>query len=278
MTIPLIELGNKKVPLIGQGTWHMGENPSKKEREIKALQKGLDLGLSLIDTAEMYGDGKAEEVVGEAIKGRRPKAFIVSKVLPSNASRKGIALACEESLKRLGTDYIDLYLLHWRSSYPIFETVGALEILVEEGKILNWGVSNLDTTYMEEIFQLDSGKNCTTNQILYNPFRRGPEFDLIPWCQKNKIPIMAYSPMEQGRILNNKALVKIAEKHGTSTGQICLAWILMQDKMMVIPKSSTPKHIKENAKAWEIKLDEDDLKLINAQFPPPAKKEVLAML
>src|SRR6187399_2498652 len=224
------------VPALGQGTWRMGENPRQQAQEVAALQLGLDLGMSLVDTAEMYGDGGAEEVVAEAIKGRRDEVFLVTKVLPENASRRGTMAACERSLKRLQTDHVDLYLLHWRGSHPLEETLQAFQELERQGKIRYWGVSNLDVDDMEELTQLTGGDTVATNQVLYNLSRRGIEFDLVPWCRQRRIPIMAYSPIEQGRLLTHRGLRGVAKRHEATPAQIALAWAL-QTGSIVIPRA-----------------------------------------
>jgi len=264
-----------QVLAIGQGTWHMGEDPRQRSREVAALRQGLELGLSLIDTAEMYGEGGAEEVVGEAIAGRREQVFLVSKVYPFNASRRGIPEACERSLKRLGTDYLDLYLLHWRGEYPLEETVEAFERLREQGKIRRWGVSNLDLDDMHEL----NAPACATNQVLYNPEQRGIEFDLLPWCQEQCMPLMAYSPVGQGgRLLRHPALQSVAERHAASPAQIALAWALRQPGVIVIPKAVEPAHLRANAQAAALQLSAEDVAIIDAAFPAPTRKRSLAML
>lgn len=272
------------VPALGQGTWGMGEQARRAADEALALRLGLDLGLALIDTAEMYGDGGAEEVVADAIAGRRNEVFLVSKVLPENASRRGTIAACERSLRRLGTDRIDLYLLHWRGSVPLAETLAAFAELVEAGKIRHWGVSNLDTDDMDELDELDelaglpAGQTCATNQVLYNLTRRGIEFDLLPWCRKRSMPVMAYSPIEQGRMLGHPALESVAARHKASPAQIALAWLLRQPDMLVIPKATDPAHVRENRAALDLALTADDLADLDKAFPPPTRKRPLDML
>ncbi|MDH4609807.1 aldo/keto reductase [Pseudomonas sp. BN102] len=263
-----------RVPAIGQGTWHMGESRSERKREIAALRQGLDLGLKLIDTAEMYAEGGAEEVVGEAIAGLRDEVFLVSKVYPWNASRKGTALACESSLRRLGTDHLDLYLLHWRGEHPLEETVEAFERLREQGKIARWGVSNLD---LDDLHELPPG--CAANQVLYNPEARGVEFGLLPFQQQQGVPLMAYCPVGQGgKLLRNAALQEVARRHAASPAQVALAWALRQDGVMVIPKAVAPAHIRQNAEAHRLELSADDLALIDHSFPPPRRKGPLEMV
>lgn len=267
------------VQALGQGTWHMGEAASQRKAETDALRLGIDLGLTLIDTAEMYGEGGAEEVVGEAIAGRRDQVFVVSKVYPHNASRKGVPAACERSLMRLRTDRIDLYLLHWRGSIPLAETVEAFEALREAGKIRHWGVSNFDADDMEELAALPAAAQCATNQVLYNAGTRGIEFDLLPWCRERAIPVMAYSPVGQGgRLLRSAALAKVAARYGITSAQAAIAWTLRQDGVISIPKASDPAHVRENAAVADLMLTEEDLTEIDRAHPPPKRKEALAIL
>jgi diketogulonate reductase-like aldo/keto reductase len=266
------------VPILGQGTWRMGEDASERGREIAALRRGLDLGLALIDTAEMYGNGAAERVVGEAIAGRRDDVFLVSKVLPTNATHSGTIAACERSLRHLKTDRLDLYLLHWRENVPLQETVEAFESLVRDGKIRSWGVSNFDFEDMEELAELHSGNQVQTNQVLYNLTRRGIEYDLLPWCKERGIPIMAYSPVEQGRLLNHQVLQGIAEQHQATPAQIALAWVLREEGVIAIPKASDIKHVGENRMALEIHLTREDLATLDRAFPPPTRPVPLEML
>jgi len=272
-----LELAGVQVPVIGQGTWRMGEDRSAHKREVSALRQGIELGMTLIDTAEMYAEGGAESVVGEAIAGLRDQVFLVSKVYPHNASRTGIPQACERSLRRLDTDYIDLYLLHWRGSVQLAETVAAFEALKASGKIRHWGVSNFDTDDMEELFQA-GGKGCTTNQILYNLSRRGAEFDLIPAQEAAGIPLMAYSPIEQGRLKVTGALAQIAAERGATPFQVALAWILRRGDIIAIPKAGSPAHTIENHGALALILTADELAKLDAAFPPPRRKTALAML
>jgi diketogulonate reductase-like aldo/keto reductase len=266
------------VPVLGQGTWGMGERHTGRADEVRALRHGLDLGLSLIDTAEMYGEGGAEEVVGEAIAGRRDAVFLVSKVYPHNASAKGTVAACERSLRRLGTDRIDLYLLHWRGSHPLAETVAAFERLRQAGKIRHWGVSNLDAGEMDELVAVPGGAACCANQVLYNPQRRGIEWDLLPWCRQRGMPVMAYSPIEQGRLPTGGALGAIARRHGCSAFQVALAWVLAQPGVLAIPKAVRLEHVAANAAALDLQLAREDLAAIDREFPPPTRKRPLAML
>lgn len=270
--------GGESVPALGQGTWYMGERASDRPAEIESLLRGMDLGLTLIDTAEMYADGGAEEVVGEAIAGRRDEVFLVSKVLPYNASRRGTIAACERSLRRMGTECIDLYLLHWRGSYDFEETVDAFETLIQAGKIRSWGVSNLDTDDMDELSELPGGSECRVNQVLYNLTRRGVEYDLLPWCRERGVPVMAYSPIEQGRLLKHPALAKVAERHDATPAQIALAWVMRHPDVIAIPKTSRAARVEENAKALQIELTAEDLAEFDAAFPPPTRKRHLEML
>ena len=256
----------------------MGEDKSRFTEDVAALRLGLDLGVTLIDTAEMYGSGGSERVVAEAVEGRRDDVFIVSKVLPSNASRRGTVAACERSLKNLSTDRIDLYLLHWMGSVPLDETVEAFEGLKRDGKIRHWGVSNLDADEMEELSGLPSGQNCQTDQVLYNLSRRGPDFDLLPWCRRHGMPVMAYSPVEQGRLARNARLDAIAARHGATAAQIALAWVLAQAGVIAIPKAVRPDHVRQNVAALDIALSSDDLAELDRAFPPPGRKGPLEMI
>ena len=267
------------VPAMGQGTWYMGEGGRSAKAEADALRLGIDLGMTLIDTAEMYADGGAEEVVGQAIAGRREQVFLVSKVYPHNASRSGVPAACARSLKRLGTDVIDLYLLHWRGGVPLAETVAAFETLRAEGKIQRWGVSNLDPADMRELLGVKGGGGCAVNQVLYNPEHRGIEFDLLPWQAEMGIPLMAYSPVGQGgRLLKNAALAAVAKRHGATPAQVALAWGLRHPHVVSIPKAADPAHVRQNATAAELALTPQDLAEIDAAYPPPKRATRLAML
>ncbi len=267
------------IPALGQGTWHMGERGSAAKAEVAALRLGIDLGVTLIDTAEMYGNGGAEEVVAQAIAGQRDRIFLVSKVYPHNASRDGVPAACERSLQRLKVDCIDLYLLHWRGSHPLAETVAAFEKLKEAGKIRYWGVSNFDANDMQELMRLKAGGACATNQVLYNPDTRGIEYDLLPWCVQHHIPVMAYSPVGQGgRLLRSAALREVAKRHDATPAQIAIAWGLRHPHVISIPKAVDPEHVRQNAKAGEIVLSEADLAAIDAEHPPPRRKQSLGML
>jgi diketogulonate reductase-like aldo/keto reductase len=266
----------ERVPAFGMGTWYMGEKAASRKAEVAALRHGLDLGLRLIDTAEMYGEGGAEEVVGEAIAGRRDEAFVVSKVYPHNASRKGIAAACERSLRRLKTDRLDLYLLHWRGNVPFEETIAGFEALRAAGKIRHWGVSNLDIGDMEELWVLS--KAAQANQLLYNLSRRGIEWDLLPWLRERRIPVMAYSPIEQARLLKNRALLEFSKRHGMTPAQAALAWLLANDDVIVIPKASNPAHLQENLGSIEKALTKEQLAELDRAFPPPRAPSPLEML
>ncbi|TWF54310.1 aldo/keto reductase [Neorhizobium alkalisoli] len=266
------------VPALGLGTWKMGEDARHADAEVAALKHGLDLGMTLIDTAEMYGEGGAELVTGQAISGRRDEVFLVSKVYPWNARRKGVIEACEKSLKRLKTDRLDLYLLHWRGEHPLAETVAGFEQLRQSGKIAAWGVSNFDLDDMQELMMVPGGDMCAANQVLYNLSRRGVEYDLLPWCQEKGIAVMAYSPIEQGRILRNAELIRIAKAYQATPAQVALAFLMERDGVIAIPKSSSPERVEENAGAAELEISDEDLAALDAAFPPPAKKQPLAML
>ncbi len=271
----------REIPMVGQGTWRMGENRSERDAEIAALRLGLELGITLIDTAEMYGEGGAEIIVGEAIAGRRDEVFLVSKIYPHHACHEGTQQACERSLKRLKTDRLDLYLLHWRESIPLEETVEAFLKLKAEGKILDFGVSNFDLSDMEDAARLPGGDQVATNQVYYNLEHRGIEFDLMPWCAERGIPMMAYSPLKSSgddkhALLGQSALKRIAKAHNATTAQIALAWLLHMG-VVVIPKAVKPEHVRENRAVAEIQLTTSDLKALDKAFPPPARKVPLAM-
>ena len=269
--------GNE-MPVFGIGTWRMGEGGRKRAQELDAVKYALELGYPMIDTAEMYGDGGAEEIVGEALAGAGQRPFIVSKVYPHNATRSGTIAACERSLKRLNTDRIDLYLLHWRGRPRLEETLSAFEALVSAGAIRYWGVSNFDVSDMEELFGLPGGDACATNQVLYNLRRRGIEAGLLPWCGERGVPIQAYSPIEQGRLLRDRVLTGVAIRHRATTAQIALAWVLRQPDMMVIPKAATLEHVRENRAALDIELTAQDLAELDRAFPPPAGPRPLELL
>jgi len=276
-TIPTTPLPDSSaIPVFGMGTWHMGESRGRFDAEVAALRHGLDLGISLIDTAEMYGSGGAEQVVAEAIAGRRDAAYLVSKVLPSNASRQRTLRACEDSLKRLGTDRLDLYLLHWRGGTPLEETVRAFEELKAAGKILRWGVSNFDVDDMEELAAISP--DCAVNQVLYNVTRRGIEHDLLPWQQQRSIPVMAYSPIEQGRLADDDTLADIALAHGATPAQVALAWVMDKPGVIAIPKTSDPKRMEQNLAALDLRLTEADHAALDRAFPSPRSKQPLEMI
>ena len=268
----------ESVPALGQGTWNIGDEPAKRRDEIDALQCGIDLDLTLIDTAEMYGDGRSESLVGEAIAGRRDAVFLVSKVYPHNASKKAMPRSCEASLSRLGVEAIDLYLLHWEGSVPIAETVEAFEGLQRQGKIRHWGVSNLDAESMQALWQVPGGEAVQTDQILYNLSRRGSEWDLVPWLRERRIPLMAYSPIEQGRLLRQRGLVEFARKRAMTPAQAALAWLLAQDGVIAIPKTGRRARLEENARALARPLSADDLRELDAVFPPPRGPSPLEMI
>lgn len=266
-----------EVPALGQGTWHMGERGADRKAEAAALRLGLDLGMTVIDTAEMYAEGGAEEVVADAIAGRRAEVFLVSKVYPHNASQRGLPQALDRSLKRLRVDAVDLYLLHWRGSIPLADTVEAMERMRLAGKILRWGVSNLDVDDLEELGPALT--DCATDQVLYNLEARGIEFDLVPFCEAQAMPVMAYSPVGQGgRLLRHPALATVGRRRGMTPAQVALAWTLRRSGMISIPKASNPLHVRENAAARELVLTEQDLVELDAAFPPPRRKRSLAML
>lgn len=279
MTIPTVTLpGGEKVPRFGLGTWRMGDDARTRQAEIEALQLGLSLGAKLIDTAEMYGEGGAEEVVAEAVAGIRDQVFIVSKVYPHNASRAGAIAACERSLKRLKTDRVDLYLLHWRGSHPVSETVAAFEKLKADGKIRHWGVSNFDVDDMEELREVKSGGNCVSNQVLYHLGSRGIDHDLVADAAAHKDMIMAYSPLGQGAILRNPALAKVAAHHGVAPAAIAIAWTMRHPHVVSIPKASNLAHVKQNIAAADLALTSEDLAELDKAFPPPKGKRPLGML
>ena len=277
--LPKVKLpSGETVPQLGQGTWRMGESVRARKEEVAALKLGVDLGMTLIDTAEMYGNGGAEEIVAEAVAGRRDQCFIVSKALPENSTKAGTIAACERSLKRLKTDRIDLYLLHWRGEPKLEETLLGFEALIASGAIRYWGVSNFDVEDMQELFRLPGGVACAANQVLYNLRRRGIEAGLLPWCRERAIPIMAYSPLEQGRMLRDRVLTGVAIRHRVTTAQIALAWVLRQGDMMVIPKATTAEHVRENRAALDIELTERDLAELAKAFPPPKGRRPLELL
>jgi diketogulonate reductase-like aldo/keto reductase len=271
-------ISEEKVPALGMGTWRMGERRALHDEEIRSLQRGIELGMSLIDTAEMYGEGATETLVGEAIAGRREKVFLVSKVYPQNATARGTLQACERSLARLGTDRIDLYLLHWRGNVPLAETVKAFERLQRDGKIRHWGVSNLDRADMDELCATPGGDRVAANQVLYNLTRRGIEWDLLPWCAKRRIAVMAYSPVEQAALLHEPRLRELAIRIKRSPAQLALAWVLSRDNVIAIPKAGQLAHVDENFAAAECTLDAPVLAELDKLFPPPQRAKPLEML
>ena len=268
----------ERVPAFGQGTWHMADDSRKRADEVRALQAGIDRGATLIDTAEMYGDGKAEQLIAEAIRGRRDEVFIVSKVYPHNASRRGAVAACERSLKRLKTDRIDLYLLHWRGNTALAETMEAFATLKAGGKIRHYGVSNLDTADMEELWETEAGHAVQTNQVLYNLSRRGVEHTLLPWLERRRIPVMAYSPIEQARLTRDPKLTAFAQAYDMTPAQAALAWLLRRDDVIVIPKTASVERLNDNLGALDIRLTAAQLAELDAAFPPPAGPRPLEML
>lgn len=266
------------VPALGQGTWEIGDHPARRDAEQRALARGLDLGLTLIDTAELYGNGRSEQLVGEVIAGRRDEVFLVSKVRPENASELKMMLACEKSLERLGTDRLDLYLLHWEGHIPLEETVAAFQELVDEGMIVRWGVSNLDLRAMERLMEIEGGEDCAANQLLYHLGSRGVEFDLLPWMQARDMPMMAYSPLGRGGLLEHPLIRDIADRHDADPAQVALAAVLRQDGVIAIPKASSVDHVEANADALEIQFDLEDLERLDAAFPPPTRETPLDII
>ena len=267
-----------RLPRVGMGTWHMGESPGARAAEVAALTLGLDLGFTLIDTAEMYGDGGAEEVVGRALQGRREAAFVVSKFYPHHASRAKLFAACDASLERLGIEALDLYLYHWRGSVPLAETVTALEELVASGRIRRWGVSNFDVADLEELVAVPGGENVAANQVLYNLERRGIEFDLLPWCRARGVAVMAYSPLDEGPLARHPKLRAIASGPGITPAQLAIAWAARDPLVCAIPKASTPEHVGSNRAAADVRLDDATLAALDAVFPPPRRKQRLEMI
>jgi diketogulonate reductase-like aldo/keto reductase len=277
--LPMVTLlGGERVPALGQGTWHMGETRGRMADEAAAVRLGIELGMTLIDTAEMYGNGGAEEMVASAAEGLRDDLFIVSKVYPHNASRAGVIAACERSLARLSTDRIDLYLLHWRGSIPLAETLAGFEQLRQDGKIRHYGVSNFDRADMAEWAALRGGESVAANQVLYNLSRRGPEWDLLPWCRERGIAIMAYTPLGQGSLLRDRTLAEVGHRRNATPAQVALAWLLRQQGMIVIPKAARLEHVRDNRGALDVRLTEEDLASLDRAFPPPKAKSSLGML
>ena len=267
-----------RMPALGMGTWRMGERASDRVRELAALRQGLDLGMTLIDTAEMYGDGGAEKVVGEAIAGRRDEVFLVSKVYPHHASRRDVVAACQRSLARLKTDHLDLYLLHWRGEIALAETVAGFEQLRAAGRIRDWGVSNFDRSDMEALLALPDGAHCAANQLLYHLDCRGMEWDLLPLCRRQRIAVMAYSPFDEGRLLRNRRLVSLASRIGVTPAQVALAWLIAQPDVATIPKANDPTHVHDNFKALDVKFSGDVRAEIDRIFPPPSRAAPLKMI
>ncbi|MUL41017.1 aldo/keto reductase [Streptomonospora sp. PA3] len=274
-----------RVPAIGQGTWHMGERADRRADEVRALRAGIDAGMTLIDTAEMYAEGGAERVVGEAVAGRREEVVLVTKVYPANAGRRRAKAACERSLTRLGTDVIDVYLLHWRGQVPLSETAAVMEELRDEGKIRQWGVSNFDTEAMQRLWRVPAGQACVTDQVLYHLGSRGIEYDLLPWCRDAApgLPVMAYSPLAQGgrarrAILEEPVLRRIAEQRGVQPAQVALAWTIREGDVIAVPKASDPDHVRQNAAAMDIELTQEELTALDGAFPPPSRHTPLEIL
>jgi aldehyde reductase len=266
------------VAALGQGTWRIGDDPARRREEIDCLRRGIDLGMTLIDTAEMYGEGLSEALVAEAIEGRRDEVFIVSKVYPHNASRRSMQVSCDNSLKRLRVDAIDLYLLHWPGNVPLAETVEAFEALRRAGKIRHWGVSNLDAALMRELYNLPAGAAVQTDQVLYNLARRGIEWDLLPWLRERRMPVMAYSPLDEGRLVRRRVLVEFAKRHGMTPAQVAIAWLLAQDGVIAIPKTASRNRLEENALALAHPLTTAQLQELDALFPPPKGPTPLEMI
>lgn len=276
---PTVNLGGGvAVPALGQGTWNIGDSHATRTEEIATIRLGLDLGLTLIDTAEMYGEGRAEELVGEAIAGRRDETFVVTKVYPHNASRKGTSAACERSLRRLRTDRIDLYLLHWRGTVPLAETVDGFEALRRAGKIRHWGVSNLDLADMQELWSIDGGRQAAANQLLYNLARRGIEWELMPWLRRHRVAVMAYSPIDQARLLRNRKLKALAERHGRTPAQLALAWLLARPGVIAIPKTSHRDRMRENAAVLSKPLTKAEAAELDQLFAPPGGASPLEVI
>ena len=278
-----VTINNQVLPALGIGTWEMGDDPKLHDEEIAAIRAGLDAGLSVIDTAEMYGNGRSEELVGKAIKPyQRAKIFLISKVLPQNASRSKMRQSLQNSLQMLQTDYLDLYLYHWRGMVPLSETVSELQALQNEGLIRSWGVSNFDIDDMEELWQFPEGQNCVVNEDLYNLETRGIEYSLLPWQREHHVPLIAYSPLGRGpkmgsTMMKNEAVLQVAEEHEASTYQILLAWVMQQPDVLAIPKSSSSKHLLSNLKALDIELTPEDLQILEKAYPKPEHKEPLSI-
>ena len=275
----------QRVPALGLGTWRMGESPRARKNEVKAVMQAFEMGYRLIDTAEMYGDGGAESVVGEAIQlainagsVRREELIVVTKVLPSHATRDGVVRACERSLKRLAIDTVDLYLLHWRGATPLKETVAAFEQLRHQGRIQQWGVSNFDTSDMQQLWSFAEGRRCIANQVYYSASARDAEFDLFPWHREHSVVTMAYSPIDQGALARDATFDSMGRRHGVGASAAALAWVLRQPDMLAIPKAVSAAHLRENYVAAQLELTAEDLAAVDARFPPPARKRPLAMI
>jgi diketogulonate reductase-like aldo/keto reductase len=278
-TIRTVPLPNgTTMPALGMGTWYLGEQPARHDTELAALRTGIEIGLTLIDTAEMYGEGAAEELVGQAVAGRRDDIYLVSKVLPHHATRQGTVQACQASLRRLGTDHLDMYLLHWQGRVPLAETVQGFEELVQAGLIGCWGVSNFDAPDLDRLVSVPGGDRVQTDQVLYNLGRRGPEYDLIPRCRQAGMPLMAYSPVDHGRLLEHSAVRDMATVKGVTPAQLAIAWVLRIPDVSVVAKASTRAHVLENRAAMEISFSQAELEQLEAMFPPPSSKEPLDML
>jgi diketogulonate reductase-like aldo/keto reductase len=279
LTMRAVQLpSGETMPVLGMGTWHLAEGRHRPEVEIDALRTGVDLGMTLVDTAEMYGNGASERLVGQAIAGRRDDVFLVSKVLPQHATFDGTISACEASLGRLGTDRLDLYLLHWRGAVPLEETIGAFEELKRTGRIRHWGVSNFDIGDLAEVIDRPGGRAVETDQVLYNLTRRGIEWNLLPWAQQNGMPLMAYSPIEQGRLVGHPVLRGIAVHHKATSAQIALAWVIAHPGVCTIPEAGTPEHVRQNFEALQVVLREDDVVKLDSAFPPPPQPVPLDVL
>ena len=282
-SIPLPGTG-PALPALGRGTWRIGESKARRATEVKALRSALDMGWRLVDTAEMYGEGGSEEAIGQALaeagRGglRREELFLVSKVYPHNASRQGTVAACERSLRRLGVDRLDLYLLHWRGGVPLAETVEAMESLVAAGRIARWGVSNFDVDDMQELWSVDGGTSCAANQVYYSITERGPAHSLLPWLREHGVALMAYSPLDQGALADDAALQALAERQGCSTAQMALAWLLAQAGVNALPKAVGEAHLRENLAAAELVLKDEVSAELSRRYPPPARKPPLAMV
>ncbi len=276
---PTVKLRNgRNVPALGMGSWHLGQGQHPAAQEIDALRTGLSLGMGLIDTAEMYGDGKSEQLIGQALQGVHERPYLVSKVLPSHASARGIPRACEASLERLGVERLDLYLLHWRGGARLDEVVPAFEQLRQAGKIAEWGVSNFDVDDMQDLWRVPGGERCLVNQVLYNVGSRGIEFDLLPWCRDHGVAVMAYSPLGSRALLGNATLARIGQAHGVAPTAVALAWAIRSGHVVAIPESGTPAHVRENAAALTLKLRDADLAELDRAFPPPRRKQPLDVL